>query len=147
VVDVDLATGRVDVARYLMAHDSGRLINPALAEGQLHGGLAHGLGYALFEDAAYAGDGTLRAPSFLDYAIVSAPEMPRAIEMDHQETPSPANPEGFRGIGESGTIPVAAAVCSAIEDALRRAGLAAELDEVPVTPERLSRLVEGAGAR
>ncbi|HKF74980.1 MAG TPA: xanthine dehydrogenase family protein molybdopterin-binding subunit [Candidatus Dormibacteraeota bacterium] len=147
VVEVDLATGLVDVARYLMAHDSGRLINPALAEGQLHGGLAHGLGYALFEDAAYAGDGTLRAPSFLDYAIVSAPEMPRAIEMDHQETPSPANPEGFRGIGESGTIPVAAAVCSAIEDALRRAGLAAELDQVPVTPERLSRLVEGAGAR
>jgi carbon-monoxide dehydrogenase large subunit len=140
-VEVDLETGRVSTVRYVMAHDSGRLINPLLAEGQLQGGVAHGIGYALYEDAGYEADGRMRAPSFLDYAIVSAPEMNFGIEMDHQETRSPANPEGFRGIGESGTIPVAAAVCSAIEDALRRAGRPVELTDVPVTPDRLSRLL------
>jgi aerobic carbon-monoxide dehydrogenase large subunit len=145
VVEVDLETFRVDVARYVMSHDSGRLINPTMAEGQLHGGLAHGLGYALFEDAGYADDGTMRAPSFLDYTIVSAPEMAFPLEMDHQEAPSPANPEGFRGIGESGTIPVPGAVCSAVEDALRRAGLAVELTELPLTPDRLHRLAQAAG--
>lgn len=67
-----------------------------MAEGQLHGGLAHGLGYALFEDAGYAEDGTMRATSFLDYTIVSAPEMAFPLEMDHQEAPSPTNPEGSR---------------------------------------------------
>jgi aerobic carbon-monoxide dehydrogenase large subunit len=147
VVEVDLETFRVDVARYVMSHDSGRLINPTMAEGQLHGGLAHGLGYALFEDAGYADDGTMRASSFLDYAIVSAPEMAFPLETEHQVAPSPTNPEGFRGIGESGTIPVPAVVCSAVEDALRRAGLAVELTVLPLTPDRLRRLVEAAGAR
>jgi carbon-monoxide dehydrogenase large subunit len=145
VVEVDTATGRADLVRYLMVHDSGRLINPTLAEGQLHGGLAHGLGYALFEDAAYDADGTLRAPSFLDYAIVSAPEMALELRMEHQETMSPSNPEGFRGIGEGGTIPAPAAVCSAIEDALRRAGQPVEVAELPVTSERLFRLIAGGG--
>ncbi|HZV50138.1 MAG TPA: xanthine dehydrogenase family protein molybdopterin-binding subunit [Candidatus Dormibacteraeota bacterium] len=139
VVEVDLETCRVDVVRSLLVHDSGRLINPVLAEGQLHGGLAHGIGYALFEDAAYEPDGNQRAPSFLDYAIVSAPEMALSIQLEHQETPSPANPEGFRGIGESATIPAPAAICSAIEDALHRAGRRVELHEIPVTPEALFR--------
>lgn len=141
VVEVDMDTGRVRIVRYAMTHDSGRLINPMMAEGQLQGGVAHGIGYALYEDAGYEPDGKMRAPSFLDYAIVSAPEMAFSIDMAHQETHSPANPEGFRGIGESGTIPVAAAVCSAIEDALRRAGRTVELNDLPVTPERLSRLL------
>jgi carbon-monoxide dehydrogenase large subunit len=145
VVEVDLETGRVSVLRYVMAHDSGRLINPLLAEGQLQGGLAHGIGYALFEDAGYEPDGNMRAASFLDYAIVTAPEMAFEIDMEHQEAHSPANPEGFRGVGESGTIPVAAAVCSAIEDALRRAGRPVELTDVPVTPERLSHPLAGSG--
>lgn len=144
VVEVDLETFRVDVARYVMSHDSGRLINPTTAEGQLHGGLAHGLGYTLFEDAGYAEDGAMRASSFLDYAIVSAPEMAFPVGIDHQESPSPANSEGLRGIGESGTIPVPAAVCSAVEDALRRAGLTIELTELPLTPDRLYRLVQAA---
>jgi carbon-monoxide dehydrogenase large subunit len=145
LVDVDLETCRIDVARYLMVHDSGRLINPTMAEGQLHGGLAHGIGYALFEDAGYAADGTMRAPSFLDYAIVSAPEMGFTIDMEHQEAPSPANPEGFRGIGEGGTIPAPAAICSAVEDALRRAGLTVEVTGLPLTPDRLHRLLQAAG--
>jgi carbon-monoxide dehydrogenase large subunit len=139
VVEVDLETYRVDVVRALLVHDSGRLANPMLAEGQLHGGLAHGIGYALFEDAAYEADGNQRAPSFLDYAIVSAPEMAISIQLEHREAPSPANPEGFRGIGESSTIPAPAAICSAIEDALRRAGRQVELHELPVTPDGLFR--------
>ncbi len=139
VVEVDLETYRVDVVRALLVHDSGRLANPMLAEGQLHGGLAHGIGYALFEDAAYEADGNQRAPSFLDYAIVSAPEMATSIRVEHLETPSSANPEGFRGIGESSTIPAPAAICSAIEDALRRAGRQVELHELPVTPDGLFR--------
>ena len=144
VVEVDLETYRVDVVRALLVHDSGRLANPLLAEGQLHGGLAHGIGYALFEDAAYETDGTQRAPSFLDYAIVSAPEMAISLQLDHRETPSPANPEGFRGIGESATIPAPAAICSAIEDALRRAGRRVELHEIPVTPEGLFRCLDAS---
>jgi carbon-monoxide dehydrogenase large subunit len=137
VVEVDLETGRTDVVRSILAHDSGLLINPTIAEGQIHGGLAHGIGYALFESAAYEPDATMRAPSFLDYSIVSAPEMAVRLDLEHVETPSTATPEGFRGIGESGTIPVPAAVCSAVEDALRRAGRPVRIEELPITPERL----------
>ena len=147
VVEVDLETCRIDVVRSVMAHDSGRLINPMLAEGQLHGGLAHGIGYALFEDAGYERDGTMRAPSFLDYAIVSAPEMAARIDIDHNETLTPANPEGFRGIGEAGAIPVPAAICSAVEDALRRAGLAVDVTDIPLTSDRLFQLTGAASRR
>ncbi|MGH7776454.1 MAG: xanthine dehydrogenase family protein molybdopterin-binding subunit [Candidatus Dormibacterales bacterium] len=146
VVRLDPETGFVSVLRYVIAHDSGRPINPLLVEGQLHGGYAHGLGYALFEEAAYSDDGVFLSPSFLDYAIVSAPEMACEPELLHIETPSAQNPEGFRGAGEAGTIAVPAAIANAVEDALHARGWQAAVDAVPITPERLWALIRMASA-
>ena len=148
LVRIDVDTGGVDVLRYVIAHDSGRPINPLTLEGQLHGGYAHGLGYALFEEAIYSRDGNFQSSSFLDYAIVSAPEIRAEPELIHTETASTQNPEGFRGVGEAGTIAVPAAIANAIEDALYAAGHAVAVDEVPVTPMRLWQLIHSqASAR
>jgi carbon-monoxide dehydrogenase large subunit len=135
------STGGVEVIRYVIAHDSGRAINPMTLEGQLHGGYAHGLGYALYEEALYSQDGNFQSPSFLDYTIVSAPEMRAALELIHTETASSQNPEGFRGAGEAGTIAVPAAIANAVEDALCALGNDVTVDEVPITPLRLWKLV------
>jgi aerobic carbon-monoxide dehydrogenase large subunit len=141
LVRIDVDTGGVDVLRYVIAHDSGRAINPLTLEGQLHGGYAHGLGYALFEEALYSQDGNFQSSSFLDYTIVSAPEIRAEPELIHTETASTQNPEGFRGVGEAGTIAVPAAIANAIEDALYATGHAVAVDEVPVTPMRLWQLI------
>jgi CO/xanthine dehydrogenase Mo-binding subunit len=129
------------MVRYVLAHDSGRSINPLLLEGQLHGGYAHGLGYGLFEEAEYGEDGFFRSASFLDYTIPSAPELAAEPELIHTETPTGHNPEGFRGVGEAGTIAVPAAIANAVEDALVAAGRDVCVDAVPVTPLRLWRLL------
>jgi carbon-monoxide dehydrogenase large subunit len=141
VVRLDLETGGVEMLRYVIAHDSGRAINPLLVEGQLHGGYAHGLGYGLLEEVAYSEEGFLRSASFLDYAIASPPELAAEPELIHTETASSHNPEGFRGVGEAGTIAVPAAIANAVEDALRAAGHDVSVDTVPVTPLRLWRLL------
>jgi carbon-monoxide dehydrogenase large subunit len=140
-VQVDVETGGVDILRYVIAHDSGRSINPLLVEGQLHGGYAHGLGYALFEEAVYQPDGTFVSPSFLDYTIVSAPELRCEPELIHTETPSSHNPEAFRGVGEAGTIAVPAAIANAVEDALHHLGHEVAVNEVPITPQRVIELL------
>jgi carbon-monoxide dehydrogenase large subunit len=137
LVQVDVETGGVDMLRYVIAHDSGRSINPLLVEGQLHGGYAHGLGYALFEEAVYQPDGTFVSPSFLDYTIVSAPELRCEPELIHIETASSHNPEAFRGVGEAGTIAVPAAIANAVEDALHHLGHEVAVNEVPITPQRV----------
>ena len=137
VVRIDRETGAVEMLRYVIAHDSGRPINPLLLDGQLHGGYAHGLGYALFEECVYSEDGRFRGPSFLDYTIASAPELATEPELIHTETPSSQNPEGFRGVGEAGTIAVPAAIANAVEDALQACGRAVEVEMVPITPQRL----------
>ena len=142
-VRLDPETGGVDVLRYVIAHDSGRPINPMMLDGQLHGGYAHGLGYALFEEALYSPDGNFQSPSFLDYTIVSAPELRAEPELIHTETATIHNPEGFRGAGEAGTIAVPAAIANAIEDALYAMGREACVDEVPITPQRLWRILKG----
>ena len=147
VVRVDEETGGVDMQRYVIAHDSGRIINPTMLEGQLHGGYAHGLGYAMFEEALYSPDGNFQSPSFLDYTIVSAPELRVEPELIHTETPSSHNPEGFRGAGEAGTIAVPAAIANAIEDALYAMGYEVCVDSVPVTPLKLWTLMSGASRR
>jgi carbon-monoxide dehydrogenase large subunit len=139
VVMLDVETGAVEVLRYLISHDSGRIINPLLLEGQLHGGYAHGLGYALFEEAAYRPDGSFLAPSFLDYPVVSPPEMNGRLDLVHTETESSQNPEGFRGVGEAGTIAVPAAIANAVEDALYALGREVCVNAIPITPERLWR--------
>jgi len=137
VVKVDAETGGVDIERYVIAHDSGRPINPMMLDGQLHGGYAHGLGYALYEEALYSPDGNFQSPSFLDYTIVSAPELRVEPELIHTETATIHNPEGFRGAGEAGTIAVPAAIANAIEDALYAMGFEVAVDSVPVTPMKL----------
>ena len=144
VVRIDAETGGVEMQRYVIAHDSGRPINPLTLEGQLHGGYAHGLGYAMFEEALYSPDGNFQSPSFLDYTIVSAPELRVEPELIHTETDSTQNPEGFRGVGEAGTIAVPAAVANAIEDALYAMGYDVCVDSVPVTPLKLWNLMRGA---
>jgi Aerobic-type carbon monoxide dehydrogenase, large subunit CoxL/CutL homologs len=147
VVRVDAETGGVDVERYVIAHDSGRPINPMMLDGQLQGGYAHGLGYALFEEALYSPDGNFQSPSFLDYTIVSAPELRTEPELIHTETATSHNPEGFRGAGEAGTIAVPAAIANAIEDALYAMGFDVAVDSVPVTPMKLWTLMHQPGAQ
>ena len=142
VVRLDVETGGIDVLRYVIAHDSGRPINPMTLEGQLHGGYAHGLGYALFEEALYSSDGNFQSPSFLDYTIVSAPEVRTEPELIHTESASTHNPEGFRGAGEAGTIAVPATIANAVEDALHGLGYDVTVDEVPITPLRLWNLLK-----
>ena len=137
LLEVDPETGSVTVLRYVIAHDSGRSINPLLVEGQLHGGYAHGLGYALLEEAVYDPDGGFRSASFLDYAIASAPEIAVVPELHEVRSEVFGNPEGFKGVGESGTIPVPAAIASAVDDALRAQGVDAFADELPLTPRRV----------
>ena len=144
LVKVDAETGGVDIERYVIAHDSGRPINPMMLDGQLQGGYAHGLGYALFEEALYSPDGNFQSSSFLDYTIVSAPELRVAPELIHTETPTIHNPEGFRGAGEAGTIAVPAAIANAIEDALYAMGYEVAVDSVPVTPMKLWTLMHEA---
>jgi len=136
VVAVDPETGDVEVLRYVIAHDTGKPINTVLVEGQMHGGYAHGLGYAMFEAATYDTDGTFRTGSFLDYTIVSAGEVGEP-ELIHIETPTDSNPEGFKGAGESGTIPVPAAISAAVEDALRKRKPDAVIDHLPITSDRI----------
>jgi carbon-monoxide dehydrogenase large subunit len=141
VVRLDPDTGGVQVVRYVIGHDSGRSINPLLVEGQLLGGFAHGLGYALFEEAVYTPDGSFVSSSFLDYLIPGAPEVEVVPQLVKVESEVFDNPEGFKGVGESATIPVPAAIVSAVEDALRKRGIKATLTEIPLTPERLFKLL------
>jgi CO/xanthine dehydrogenase Mo-binding subunit len=143
LAEVDIETGAVQVRRHVFVHDVGRQINPMVVEGQVHGGAAHGLGYALFEEFAYDEDGSPRTSGFLDYFIVSSGEVvePETSDID---TPSPSNPGGFRGAGEGATIPVAAAAAAAIDDALRSQGLDVFITELPITPDRLHQLITQA---
>src|SRR5207237_2246973 len=108
VVDVDPETGSIDVVRYVIAHDTGRPINPLLVEGQMQGGFAHGLGYALYEEAIYRPEGDFVSASFLDYTIASAPEVSARLDLVPVEIASPNNPAGAKVAGESATIPTAA---------------------------------------
>jgi len=114
-----------------VSHDSGRLINPTIVEGQIQGAVALGLGSALLEEVRYDTQGQPLAGSYMDYAMSRADDFP-AIVIDHLETPSPLNPLGLKGVGESGTLPVAAVIASAVEDALAERGV--RVEQVPLTP-------------
>ena len=135
LVEVDPETFEVEVKRYVVAEDCGRVINPLIADGQVHGGVAQGIGAALFEEVAHDPSGQLLTASFVDYVVPSAAEVP-SMEVEHLETPAENNVGGFRGIGEGGTIGAPAAVANAIADAL-----GVEIEALPATPERLFRLV------
>jgi carbon-monoxide dehydrogenase large subunit len=138
VLDVDPESGEVDIVRYVVGHDCGNIINPLLVEGQILGGVAHGLSNALYEEAVFDAEGHSLASSFLDYPLPSAREMPR-LELFHLTTPSPVNPLGVKGAGEAGTLPVPAAVANAVEDALRPFGV--RINRLPLNPARISDLV------
>jgi aerobic carbon-monoxide dehydrogenase large subunit len=122
IVDVDAETGKVDVVRYVSVDDCGPAINPMLIEGQIHGGVVHGIGQALFERIHYDDDGQLVTGTFVDYALPSAADVPN-FETDRTETPSPVNSLGVKGVGEAGTIASSAAVTNAVIDALRPLGV------------------------
>jgi CO/xanthine dehydrogenase Mo-binding subunit len=134
IVDVDPDTAEIRVLRYAVVHDCGRLINPRIVEGQIHGGVAQGIGGALYERMVYDGAGQLLNASFMDFLMPYATEIP-FIETDHLETPSPLNPLGIKGAGEAGVIPVSAVIAAAIEDA---EGI--RIDAMPISPDELFRL-------
>ena len=127
--------------RYLFVHDCGTIINPMLVEGQIHGGVAHGIGNAFYEQLIYDEQGQLLNASFMDYLLPTANDVPR-IETAHRETPSPYNPVGLKGVGEAGCIPTGAAFAQAVEDALTGSGV--EITEIPLSPNRLFELIEAA---
>lgn len=143
-VEVDTGTGGVKLLRYVVAHDCGKVINPIIVEGQVHGGVAQGVGGALFEDMAYDTEGQLLAGSLMDYLVPTASDLP-PIETVHLEFPSPRNPLGVKGLGEGGAISPPAAIANAIEDALAPFGV--RITETPVTPARIQALLSAASAR
>jgi carbon-monoxide dehydrogenase large subunit len=137
-VEVDIETGGLHILRYLAIQDSGRRVNPLIVEGQVHGGIAHGIGNAVLEWMGYDAGGQPVTTTFADYLLPGANEVPR-IETLYKETPSPLNPLGVKGIGEVGVIPAAAALISAIEDALQPFGV--RISQMPVTPHELVALI------
>jgi aerobic carbon-monoxide dehydrogenase large subunit len=139
-VEIDPATGDARVTRYVVVHDCGRLINPLIVDGQIRGGVVHGIGNALYERMVYDETGQPLSTNYGEYLLPLATEMPD-IEIHHIETPSPRNPIGVKGAGESGTIPAAACVISAIEDALGPG--APFIAEHPVSPERITQWLDG----
>ncbi len=142
-VEVDIGTGEVRVLRYSVAHDCGKMINPMMVDGQIVGGVVHGIGNALFERLVYDEAGQPLNNNYGEYLLPIATEMP-PIAVTHQETPSPFNPLGIKGAGEGGTIPATAAVVAAIENALEPFDVV--IRSYPVSPEELCDLIEGGGA-
>ena len=140
VVEVDAETGQVDLRQYVAVDDCGRVINPLIVDGQVHGGLVQGIAQALYEGAAYGPDGQLLTGSMADYAVPKAHMFP-AFATDRTETPSPHNPLGVKGVGETGTIASTAAIVNAVVDALRPYGIT-HLD-MPLTPERIWNAIRG----
>jgi aerobic carbon-monoxide dehydrogenase large subunit len=140
-VEVDIETCGVRVLRYVVVNDSGRIINPAIAEGQIIGGVAHGIGNALLEWMGYDDAAQPITTTFADYLLASATELPN-VEVKFAEFPSPLNPLGVKGVGESGCVPAAGAIISAIENALSPFRL--RIEEYPVTPARLFALLQKA---
>ena len=140
-VAVDIETGRVAIERIVMAHDCGVAINPRLVEGQIMGGLAHGIGNALYERMTFDADANPVSTNFAEYLLVGSSEMPQRIELIDLPTKTPLNALGVKGVGETGVLPVAAAVASAIEDALAEFGVA--ITSVPVTPMDVLAMVRG----
>ncbi|MBV9915773.1 MAG: xanthine dehydrogenase family protein molybdopterin-binding subunit [Solirubrobacterales bacterium] len=141
MVEVDTETGKVDVVRYVAVDDCGPAINPMLIAGQVHGGIAHAIGQALYERIAYDENGQLVTGTFVDYALPTAAELP-SFETDRTETPSPVNSLGVKGVGEAGTIAASAAVTNAVIDALRPLGIT--YINMPLTPMRVWEAIQEA---
>jgi carbon-monoxide dehydrogenase large subunit len=131
MVEVDPDTGAVEVLRYVVGEDCGRLINPMIVDGQVHGGIAQGLAAVLLEEVVYSDEGQMVTGTFMDYLLPTACELPR-IEIQHMETPTPIHDLGVKGIGEGGTIGATAAVANAVADAIGASSI-----QLPLTPARI----------
>jgi carbon-monoxide dehydrogenase large subunit len=142
VTEVDRDTGDIAIRRYVCVDDCGRIINPLIVDGQVHGGVAQGLGQALWEQAVYDDSGQLMTGELTDYAIPKAMSMPW-IESSHTETPSPVNPLGVKGVGEAGTIGCSPAVVNSVVDALSVYGV--RHIDMPLTPEKIWKLIQQGG--
>jgi aerobic carbon-monoxide dehydrogenase large subunit len=142
VSEVDRETGAIDIKRYIAVDDCGKILNPMLVDGQVHGGVAQGLGQALWEEAVYDDTGQLVSGELTDYAIPRALYMPW-IESSHTTTPSPVNPLGVKGVGEAGTIGCSPAVVNSVVDALSPLGV--RHIDMPLTPQKIWRLIQQGG--
>ncbi len=138
--EVEPDTGRVEITRYVAVDDCGNVVNPAIVDGQVHGGVIHSVGQALYEGVIYDEDGQLLTSSFVDYLIPGAPDVP-SVETYRTETPSPTNPLGVKGIGEAGTIAATAAIVGAVCDATGVRDI-----DMPLQPERVWRAMNEGGA-
>jgi aerobic carbon-monoxide dehydrogenase large subunit len=143
-VEVDVDTGAVKIVRFTVMHDCGTVINPMVVEGQVVGGVAHGIGNALFERLVHDEAAGPRSVNFADYLLPGSTDMP-PIDVLHSETPSPLNPLGMKGAGEGGTIPAIAAIVAAVENALAPFGV--RINEAPISPARVVALISEAKAR
>jgi carbon-monoxide dehydrogenase large subunit len=142
VTEVDRETGAIDLKRYVAVDDCGKMINPLIVDGQVHGGVVQGLGQALWEQAVYDENGQLLTGELMDYALPKASMIPW-IESEHTETPSPVNPLGVKGVGEAGTIGCSPAVVNSVVDALSPLGV--RHIDMPLSPEKIWKLVQAGG--
>ncbi|HEY1133952.1 MAG TPA: aerobic carbon-monoxide dehydrogenase large subunit [Nocardioides sp.] len=139
IVETDPETAEISILKYAVVHDCGKMINPRIVEGQIHGGVAQGVGGALYEIMAYDEAGQLANASFMDFLMPYVSEVPTSIDIDHLETPSPLNPLGIKGAGEAGVIPTTAAIAAAVEDA---EGI--PIVRMPISPSELFELRRAA---
>ena len=144
IVDVDVETGKVDIVRYVCVDDCGPAINPKLIDGQIHGGIVHAIGQALYERIHYDDDGQLVTGTFVDYALPSAADVP-SFETDRTETPSPVNSLGVKGVGEAGTIAASPAILNAVIDAVRPLGVS--FLNMPLSPQHVWSQIQLAAGR
>jgi carbon-monoxide dehydrogenase large subunit len=143
-IEIDPETYQVRVDHFAVAEDCGKLVNPLIVDGQVHGGVAQGIGAALYEEVVYDEQGQIQTASLVDYLVPSACEIP-PMHVVHLESASPTTLGGFRGMGEGGTIGAPAAIANALADALSPLGI--DINELPATPERLFRLIAAARAK
>jgi carbon-monoxide dehydrogenase large subunit len=140
-IEVDVETGAVTVLKLVLAHDAGRILHPVIVDGQIVGGVAHGIGNALFEWMGFDDNCQPTTTNLGEYLLITATEMPR-VDVLHRESPSPLNPLGVKGVGECGVVPTAAAIVSAIEDALTPFGV--RIAQTPIRPAEIVALIEAA---
>jgi carbon-monoxide dehydrogenase large subunit len=141
-VEVDVETGRVEIVRYVVVEDCGTILNPLVVDGQIQGGVAQGIGSALYEEIVYDENGQLLTGTLMDYLPPTAADVPR-VEIAHIETPSPYTAGGMKGMGEGGAIAPPAAIANAVADALRE--FSPRVNRLPLTPERVLAMIDDGG--
>jgi carbon-monoxide dehydrogenase large subunit len=141
IVEVEKETGFVDILRYIVVHDCGKVLNPLVVEGQIQGGVAQGIGAALYEEVIYDDEGQLLTGTYMDYLLPTSMEIPK-VEMGHQIFLSTRNPIGIKGVGEGGAISPPAAIANAVTDALQP--LKINITDIPISPSKLNQLIKEA---